>query len=357
MGKSGKKLPRDNHVVQPVAGPPPARGPRRKVWPVVLILAGLCVAFVAGYKVGGMRRIRDDTPSPKAASLAAPVVSLNDLLAMSDEALARVDPLEVDLAVARTIPGCESLDVAKYKKTVDEWAERVRSETDRHLYKFQQAPGDYKNSQAYFKALALATVVGQDFRVGYDVETVSFDKPGDLFIHGVIDNRRGTCVSLPVLYMAIGHRLGYPIRAVTVPKHLFCRWEDPKTGERFNIEAAGAGGLSDYPDEHYKTWPTKCDPRDVESGSALKTLTMREFLGQKLATRGDCYWHRNQRPQAIESYALAHRLCPANRILYEILTSQVLEESERFPWSTLRQAASMPADNAAPSGTSDPVQK
>jgi hypothetical protein len=61
------------------------------------------------------------------------VHSSSDLLAMSDEALERVDPLEIDLAVARTIPGCESLDVARYKKVVDEWAERVRSETDRHL--------------------------------------------------------------------------------------------------------------------------------------------------------------------------------------------------------------------------------
>jgi len=37
--------------------------------------------------------------SPRALSLA-------DLLAMDDAALDRLDPLEVDLAVARTIPGC-----------------------------------------------------------------------------------------------------------------------------------------------------------------------------------------------------------------------------------------------------------
>lgn len=237
MGNSRKTKPtHEDQCVQDVVGVWKTGRPCRRLRPTILILAGLCLALVAGYMAGSHRKQPGgDAPASPGSSDA--IRSLNDLLAMSDEALEQVDPLEVDLAVARTIPGYESLDVARYKKTVDEWAEQVRSETDRHLYKFQQAPGEYKNSQAYFKALVLATVIGQDFQVGYDVETVSFDKPADLFVHGVIDQRRGTCVSLPVLYMAIGHRLGYPIRAVTVPKHIFCRWDDPTTGERFNIEA------------------------------------------------------------------------------------------------------------------------
>lgn len=285
---------------------------------------------------------------------------LQELLALDDAALSRLDPIEADLAIARTIPGCESLDVPRYQRTVDQWAGHVREETNRHLYRFQQSPGEYRNSLAYFKALVLATVIGQDFGVGYHVESIAFDDPRDLFIHGVIDGRRGTCVSLPVLYMAIGHRLGYPIKAVTVPRHLFCRWDDPQTGERFNIEAANAGGLADYPDEHYRSWPTKLDSEDVETGGALKTLTMREFLAVKIAARGDYYWHKGQRPEAQVSYALAHQLYPANRTIYETLAGQVLEEAERYPWSSLaniarRSAASVtvrPASRPSDGGAS-----
>jgi len=156
----------------------------------------------------------------------------------------------------------------------------------------------------------------------------------------VIDQRRGTCVSLPVLYMALGYRLGYPIRAVTVPGHIFCRWENPATGERFNLEAAGAGGLADYADDYYRAWPTACPPQDIETGSALKTLTMREFLGLKLASRGDYYWQKDRRPEALVSYALAHQLYPANRTTFEILASQVLDESDRYPWSVVNRVAS-----------------
>jgi hypothetical protein len=239
--------------------------------------------------------------------------------------------------VARSIEECKDLKAARYAAQLDEWAAQVRSETDRHLYRFQEAPGEYENSLAYFKALVLATVVDQDLGVTYDTASVAFNDPQDLFIHGVIDRRRGTCVSLPVLYMALGYRLGYPIKAVAVPKHLFCRWEDPDSGQRFNIEAANAGGLADYPDEHYRTWPTQLDPRDVETGGALKTLTMREFLGCKLASRGDYYWHQGMRPEAQTSYVLAHQLYPASRSIYEILASQVADEAERYGWSPVLQ--------------------
>ena len=308
---------------------------------VFLFLATLLMGYGLGFLMAG-RVTWPCLPSSPAQSQSAHntvgqaksgPVTLADLFAMDDAALDRMDPLEVDLAVARTIPGCESLDVAAYKKTVDQWAEHVRAETERHLYKFHEKPGDYKNSPAYFKSLLLTTIVGQDYKVGYDVQAVAFDDPRDLFVHGVIDQRRGTCVSLPVLYMAIGHRLGYPIRAVTVAKHIFCRWDDTRTGERLNIEAANAGGLVDHPDEYYLSWPTKCEPKDVETGGVLKSLSMREFLALKLASSGDYYWHKNQKPEATAAYALAHRLFPANRFLHEILTSQVLDEADRYPWS------------------------
>ena len=87
------------------------------------------------------------------------------------------------------------------------------------------------------------------------------------------------------------------------------------------------------------TWPTKLDPKDVQSGSALKTLTMREFLGCKLVSRGDYEWHKGRRAEAQVSYALAHQLYPACRSIFEILASQMVEESQRYPWSPVFRMA------------------
>lgn len=309
----------------------------------IAALLSMGLAFLAGTFLAPGEPVLSSPPTSSAhhaTILNSRGMSLDDLLVLDDSTLNRTDPLVADLAIARTLPGHQSLDVDRYNQTLDDWAAHVRTETERHLYRFHQNPADYKNSLAYFKALALATVVGQDYEITYDLEAVDFGDPRNLFIHGVLDQRRGTCVSLPVLYMALGHRLGYPIRAVTVPRHLFCRWDDPQTGERFNIEAANAGGLTDHPDAYYQTWPTQLDPQDVQTGGALKSLSMREFIGVKLASRGDYYWQKGLRPEAQTSYALAHQLYPACRSIQEILFSQVVEEVERYPWSTVYRVTS-----------------
>lgn len=221
---------------------PEASGNGRSKSQTFLLAAFFAVGTLIGWVAGTRYPISPDGALPPSAKAPGPS-SLDRLLSLDDQTLETMDPLEVDLAVARSIPGGETMDVARYQRILDEWAAQIKAETDRYLYKFQQSPAEYKNSLAYFKALTMVTVVGQDLKVSYDVKSVAFDDPRDLFVHGVIDQRRGTCVSLPVLYMALGHRLGYPIKAVALPRHLFCRWEDRATGERFNIEAANAGGL------------------------------------------------------------------------------------------------------------------
>jgi hypothetical protein len=62
----------------------------------------------------------------------------------------------------------------------------------------------------------------------------------NLFIHGLLGGHGGSCVTMPVLYAAIGRRLRYPIKLVGAKQHTFCRWDDG-AGERFNIEGNVAG--------------------------------------------------------------------------------------------------------------------
>ncbi len=44
---------------------------------------------------------------------------------------------------------------------------------------------------------------------------------------------------MPVLYVAIGRRLGYPLELVTTKGHVFACWED--SNDRFNIEGTNEG--------------------------------------------------------------------------------------------------------------------
>ncbi|MGL6097413.1 MAG: transglutaminase family protein, partial [Fimbriiglobus sp.] len=132
----------------------------------------------------------------------------------------------------------------------------------------------------------------------------------NIFLHGLLsENRTGTCPSLPVLIVAIGRRLGYPLFLVRAPAHLFCRWEDRTTGVRFNIEYNGHG-MTDHPDEHYRLWP-KAWPAAVieneaklrpESRSYLRSLTLREEDAEFLCSRGHCLEDNGRLGEAVTAY-------------------------------------------------------
>lgn len=242
---------------------------------------------------------------------------------MSDTDLEAADIIEVNLAVARELPKCRNLDVAFYKKKVDEWADWIKREVDRHQYRFKANPSEFKNSRAYFYALVMRTVIDQDFGVRYDLEDFSFEKPEDLFIHGIIDHRKGTCVSLPILQIAIGQRLGWPIKAVALPGHTFCRWDDPTTGERLNIEAANTAGLVDHDDEYYRHWPFEIDPRWEKDHHVLASLTRRQHLAIMVGSLGAYYAAKNDASAAIRWDALAHWLDPADRACFVALRRSI----------------------------------
>jgi hypothetical protein len=141
----------------------------------------------------------------------------------------------------------------------------------------------------------MITVLQQDFGVRYNPARIfdpDFRDSRDLFIHGILFGDGGTCASMPVLYVAVGRRLGYPLKLVHAKGHRFARWDDPEGKHwdqpaRFNIEGSGRG-LNIKPDEYYHTWPRKLKDRELAEGCFLRSHTPREELASFLATRANC---------------------------------------------------------------------
>jgi hypothetical protein len=268
------------------------------------------------------------------------------------------------LLSAEGLPGAENLNPGDCLATLDAWTERVRSETERHLYRYRANPREFESSEGYFRMLMMAVVAYEDFSVRYNPERMStpgtleandhfFAESRDLFLHGLLhpslspvptrfrgarrvdvsegfllgeratafqptlnpqlstlNHPLGTCSSMPVLYVAIGRRLGYPLKLVTTKSHLFIRWES--AAERFDLEATGRG-MNRYEDEHFKHWPYPVTVEEIQADGYLKSLTPVEELALFLSLRGHCLKEAGRMAEAAASYAEAVRLAPGSR--------------------------------------------
>jgi len=329
-GKSVRQL-RD--TVRATAEPPGRTLPRLRA---VALAFGFGVVLTAG---GFLIYSAKSAP----ASLQAPSVqkpgTLEQLLAMSPDKLAEVDIAEMNLLCATGLPGSEGLDeagIARCLARLDQWAQRVRFETQRHLYRltdprYKEHAEHYNHSEARFRAEWLIGILQNDIGLHYHA---GFAPPGapvqppktskEHFIHGLMDNDDphkafgGNCVSLPVAYAAVGRRLGYPVKLVCAKEHVFCRWEgmdspNPAWRDRFNFDGAGSGFSID-PDEFYLSWPRKSTPEQVELCEWLKSLTPAQELALFLAHRGHVLTQvAKDLRAALLAFSQAARLWPTSR--------------------------------------------
>jgi hypothetical protein len=221
----------------------------------------------------------------------------------------------VNLLCATCLSDTTSLDIRACLTTLEEWTQFVAGETNRQMHRFRRNPAEYNNSEGYYRVLVMITALQRDIGITYNPDAVgdyNFKNSGDSFIHGLLTGKKqGTCASMPVLYAAVGRRLGYPIYLCLANGHVFCRWHNFQTRERFNIEATGRG-LNTFPDDHYLKWPRPIKPVDVRSGLFLRNLNPDEELALFMATRAHCLLDREHLMDAIVAYSHAHRLAPTD---------------------------------------------
>lgn len=184
--------------------------------------------------------------------------------------------------------------------------------------------GETKNPEERIRALNTFFYKLYGFRYHDDIDKIlSGDyQPGSL--SALLDTKKGTCFSLPLLYLAIAQRLGWPVRAVHAPRHMFVRYVDPNLKQQ-NIETTGYGGFSS--DQDYIR-DFKISPTALKEGVYLKTLTNRELLGTIIKTHSD-HWRMSNRKinkdnytwiaetaKSIQLVNLAMKLNPSDEAVY-----------------------------------------
>lgn len=148
-----------------------------------------------------------------------------DLCCLAEEDIAVFDIAALNLTAAQGLPGLEHVDVDGCLAKLDEWADRAKLEILRHIYRFdprsQLPPSEYSfgNSLGRFCCYFLLQVLQEDCGVVYNPKRKfdpDFGDPADLFVHGILSQNAvgGTCATMPVIYVAVARRLGFPVKLV-----------------------------------------------------------------------------------------------------------------------------------------------
>ncbi len=214
------------------------------------------------------------------AGMTIVIPTIADLLQLDafDFAERNYDVATLNLVCATGLPGTEDVNVSRSLLDLDAMAIVVRQRTQRAWHVYERHPEEFYQSRNIFRVIFMLDTLHRQFGVRYNPARIdrsdeSFDPldSADLFIHGILSNMRtGTCASLPVFAVAIGRRLGYPLKLVRSPEHLFFRWETPTV--RFNVEYNGFGG-NIYSDDHYMSWPAPWTPKMQQAQQHARWLT------------------------------------------------------------------------------------
>lgn len=240
-----------------------------------------------------------------------------DWLHCTDEEFAESDIAVRNLAVGKGLPGSENLNPKACIKRLNQWAGLIDGNAMNAMYQFERDPSAFWNSEAKFRILCMKTVLQRHLGVRYDESQKTlepdFSDSGPQFLHGVLFGKGGTCISLPILYVAIGRRLGYPLYLVGAKEHFFVRWDDCR-GERFDFDATNPG-FEPRNDDYYHEWPRRLTERELASGYYLSNLTPRREMAAFMSARAYVCEDNFMSCEAVEAAYHARQMDPTDERL------------------------------------------
>ncbi|MGN6320336.1 MAG: transglutaminase family protein [Dyella sp.] len=227
------------------------------------------VILLAGRSLAG-HAAASPIPLSKDPNLAA----LKALLAEPEN---RVDLAQAEVTIERMID--PTVKPAATLHELDAWADRVSA----------RIPPGASNMQ---KLVALNTTLYQpgpwnDNRpFAYDFDDPLGKDIQNKLLTTYLKTRKGNCVSMPMLYVILGQKIGLDMTLATAPLHVFVKFHQDD-GTWLNVEATSGGTLRDqgYVDQFH------IQPRALLTGIYLRPLSKKESVGVLIDTLEEFYAH------------------------------------------------------------------
>jgi hypothetical protein len=235
---------------------------------------------------------------------------------MTPQQREKADISEMNMACARGLPDACDMDQTLCDRALNGLVEFVRDFTARNRHLLETEPQTFQGSETRYKIFGLVRGLQKFQGIRYNPAKVAANAvftSADSFLYGLLQTRLGTCANLPVLYVAIGRRLGYPVWLAQARSdtsgHLFFRWDDGN--DRLNVETT-AGVLAYPPDEHYRTGPYQRSDAAIRMGRLLISHTPEDELAGFLCERAHRWLHFGNCREAMHTFLWAKGVQPLN---------------------------------------------
>ncbi|MBI4834342.1 MAG: tetratricopeptide repeat protein [Planctomycetes bacterium] len=208
---------------------------------------------------------------------------------------------EIDLARAALLVAQEvypNIDIDSYIKRIDGMADKVR-------YIIMAGRGNAFDPD--YRIRAINTLFFYEEKYEYDTADFFGRQVSNCFLNGIMDTKKGACFTMPLLYLCLTDRLGFPIYGVNIPDHFTIRYDDGKY--RTNIETTCKGGVAGddaYIDICYIT------DKEIKSGAFLRNLSKKEVVSNMIESRGNYYLRAEDYERAIRDLEKVVKINPTN---------------------------------------------
>ena len=146
----------------------------------------------------------------------------------------RLEAAEVKLTVDHLVNpssdiAAERASLQKMQAELEKMAAGARTSLEKLtvLKKFVYEAGDWNGSRPF----------------AYDMSDPLGRKPANRVLANYMASRRGNCVTMPILFMILGQRLGLKMTLAEAPLHLFVKFTDD-AGAEWNLEPTSGAGFS-----------------------------------------------------------------------------------------------------------------
>lgn len=242
----------------------------------------------------------------------------------------RVDYAAAKLVVDSLID--PATDVAAIDRELDRWELAVRS----------NVPADPTARQvldALLKTLYEPGPWNQGKPFSYDLSDPLGRNPGNKQLATYLATRKGNCVSMPILFVILGQRLGLPVALATAPNHVMVKFADDEQQAWLNVEAT-AGGFK-Y-DSSYER-ETGIAEKALDNGLYLRPLTPREGVGVIASTLMEHYGAKKDADALMEVADLALGANPKDSVAMIWKANAFYLQLQQRYVSTYPNAADVPA--------------